>query len=711
MSRSLLLACALLAASAAGAAAQVKAGPEFQANTFTAYNQFIYSMTPVAIDPAGNFVVVWQSAGQEPDFNYGIYGQRFDRTGARVGAEFHVNSYSTNYQGEASVAALGEGRFVVAWESTGPDGGLNAVRARFFGLSGPLSPEFTVNTYTPGSQVRPALAAAADGRFVVAWHDLGQDGSGYGIYAQRYDAAGAAVGGEFHVSTYTVGHQSNESVGMAPGGEFLIAWSSQNQDGSSVGVYAQRYDAAGVPQGAEFRVNSYTTGYQGRPAVSAGGGGFVVVWHSGGGQDGNNYGVFGQRLDAGGAFLGGEFQANTYTFGPDVLPHVAADRAGNFTVIWTQYPSQDGNSEGIFGQRFLADGARRGGEFQVNTYTFTNQDYGAPAVDDVGNFVVVWSSRNLDGPASEAAAGQRFGGLLPAGLAVDESVNRVLDPGVPEEIKPSWRNVNGATQAFGSAGVRLSGPAGGTYTITDATASYGSVPSGAVAACTDCLAVNVGGTRPALHWDATLDERITPDAHGQQRAWLLHVGGSFSDMGPSNPFYRFTETLLHHGVTGGCGGTLYCPTASTTRAQMAVFVLVAKEGAGYAPPACGAPMFSDVPAASPFCRWIEELARRGVAGGCGGGRFCPDDAVTREQLAVFVLRTLDPALDPPACAPPNLFNDVPETSSFCRWIEELANRMIVAGCGGGAYCPQQPVTREQMGVFLSLTFALTLYGL
>ena len=79
---------------------------------------------------------------------------------------------------------------------------------------------------------------------------------------------------------------------------------------------------------------------------------------------------------------------------------------------------------------------------------------------------------------------------------------------------------------------------------------------------------------------------------------------------------------------------------------MAVFVLVAKEGTAYTPLACTTPMFSDVPATSPFCRWIEELARRGVVGGCGGGNYCPASAVTREQMPVFVLRTLDPSLDP-----------------------------------------------------------------
>jgi hypothetical protein len=95
--------------------------------------------------------------------------------------------------------------------------------------------------------------------------------------------------------------------------------------------------------------------------------------------------------------------------------------------------------------------------------------------------------------------------------------------------------------------------------------------------------------------------------------------------------------------------------------------------------------------------------------GCGGGNYCPTSAVTREQMAVFVLRTLDPALSPPACATP-IYNDVPAASGFCRWIEELTRRSVVTGCGGGNYCPTAAVTREQMGVFISATFGLTLYG-
>ena len=177
----------------------------------------------------------------------------------------------------------------------------------------------------------------------------------------------------------------------------------------------------------------------------------------------------------------------------------------------------------------------------------------------------------------------------------------------------------------------------------------------------------------------------------------------------TSAFYRFADSLLHYNITSGCGSGNFCPGASTTRAQMAVFVLSAKEPPGYQPKSCTTPPFGDVAADSPFCRWIQELAIRGVTGGCGGGDFCPDQAVSRAQMVVFILRTLDPTLTPPACTVP-VFNDVPASSPFCRWVEEAARRGITGGCGGGNFCTDDPVTREQMAVFLTATFGLTLYG-
>src|SRR5688572_15486293 len=255
----------------------------------------------------------------------------------------------------------------------------------------------------------------------------------------------------------------------------------------------------------------------------------------------------------------------------------------------------------------------------------------------------------------------------------------------------------------------FTGPAGPTYTIADGTGGYGNINAGATAPCTDCYSLGItSGARPVQHWDTTVLETVTPTS--ATKNWTLHIGDSFTDVPDSNPFYRFVEIIFHKGITGGCAANAFCPANSTSREQMSVFVLIAKEGAGYTPPACTTPIFDDVPASSPFCRFIEELSRRGVASGCGGNNFCPQNPVTRAQMAVFVLRTLDPALNPPACTTP-VFNDVPASDPFCRWFEELARRGVVSGCGGGAYCPNNSVTREQMGVFLAATFGLTLYGL
>src|SRR6185436_928043 len=123
---------------------------------------------------------------------------------------------------------------------------------------------------------------------------------------------------------------------------------------------------------------------------------------------------------------------------------------------------------------------------------------------------------------------------------------------------------------------------------------------------TNCYALSItAATRPALHWDATVLETFSPSAN--TKTWVLHVGDSVTDVPPSNSFYRFVETILHKGVTGGCGTGIYCPSASTTREQMAVFVLVAREPAGFNPPSCvaGSEVFNDVPASSPFCKWVE----------------------------------------------------------------------------------------------------------
>jgi hypothetical protein len=178
---------------------------------------------------------------------------------------------------------------------------------------------------------------------------------------------------------------------------------------------------------------------------------------------------------------------------------------------------------------------------------------------------------------------------------------------------------------------------------------------------------------------------------------------------PYNYFaWKFIEAVNNAGVITTCGAGNYCPNGSITRGSMAIFLLRAKEGAGYVPPPCTTPTFADVPCSDPLAPWIEELVRRGVTAGCGGGNYCPNNEVTRNQMAVFLIKTAEgPAYVPAACTT-DPFNDVPCSSPFAPWVREIVNRGITAGCGGGAYCPNNVVNRAQMAVFMSTNFLLPL---
>ena len=118
------------------------------------------------------------------------------------------------------------------------------------------------------------------------------------------------------------------------------------------------------------------------------------------------------------------------------------------------------------------------------------------------------------------------------------------------------------------------------------------------------------------------------------------TGTIFTDVPASHPLGRWIEQLYHDGITTGCATSppRYCPDTSVTRAQMAVFLLRAEHGAGYTPAPATGTVFGDVPASDPFAPWIEQLAAEGITGGCGGGNYCPNQAVTRAQMAIFLAR-------------------------------------------------------------------------
>jgi len=386
---------------------QVPVGPEFQVSSFTTARQ---TLPAVSMDGSAGFVVVWQTFfGDPPAFKRGVLARRFDPSGTPLdAAAFQVNTYTTDDQMYPRVAASAGGEFVVVWDSVGQDGSGQGIFGRRYDAAGlPLSPEeFQVNTYTISDQMFPAIAGRPDGDVVVVWKSFRQIGSALDVIGQRYDALGLPAGPEFPVTSGTDGSHQYPEVATNTAGDFVVVYYREDSSTLSHDVFAQRFDATGTRVGGEILVNTFTTGFQLNPSVTMQpDGGFLVVWESfaqGGGD------VMARRFDATGSPAGGEFRVNSYTTGGQgASPQVAADPDGNFVVVWLS-AGQAGSGTHVFGQRLDPAGSPLGGEFRVGSSTWS-QTQPSVAAAEHGVFVVVWATNPNPGPfAPDRILGQRF---------------------------------------------------------------------------------------------------------------------------------------------------------------------------------------------------------------------------------------------------------------------------------------------------------------
>ena len=253
-----------------------------------------------------------------------------------------------------------------------------------------------------------------------------------------------------------------------------------------------------------------------------------------------------------------------------------------------------------------------------------------------------------------------------------------------------------------------SGPTGGGVAATltgmlfaaGATVTVGGTPATNVNVLDSTSLTATMPARPA----GTINDVTVLDPNGVvgtlRNGWV----SDFLDVPDGQQFHEFVVPLVANGISAGVGGGNYGVNNSTLRQQMAVFLLKAVQGGCYAPPPCTG-IFPDVPCPSIFADWIEALAAEGITGGCGGGNYCPQNPVRRDQMAVFLLKAEHgSSYVPPACT--GVFPDVPCPSLFADWIEQLAAESITGGCGGGNYCPGSNNTRGQMAVFIVKTFGL-----
>ena len=242
----------------------------------------------------------------------------------------------------------------------------------------------------------------------------------------------------------------------------------------------------------------------------------------------------------------------------------------------------------------------------------------------------------------------------------------------------------------------------GTDFRPGATVTIGGVTAANVVIVND---TTITAVAPALSAGTANDVAVmnADGTHGTlSKGWVA----DFLDVPASHPFHDPVATLLSNSVTGGIRGGFYGPDRPTLRQQMAVFLLKSKHGVCYVPPPCTG-IFDDVPCPSPFADWIEALFAEGITGGCAGGSYCPGAPVRRDQMAVFLLKAKNGSgYVPPACVPPGVFADVPCPGPFTDWIEQLVAENITVGCGRSNYCPGSPNSRGQVAAFLVKTFDL-----
>jgi hypothetical protein len=405
---------------------------EGRVNSFTTSTQ---GHASVAALPRGGFVVVWESRRQE-DGSSGIFLQRYDATGRRVGGELHANVHTQGMQQRPVVAADGLGGTWVAWESTGQDGSLCAVMARRFddGFTGGTD-EILVNEHVRGQQGDVAVAADAEGRAMFVWTTPAERAAGRRVVARVFDAAGAALTPEWSVSTTEATDASVPSVDVDGCGRFLVAW-SESRAGEAARAHPSRilagaYDESGRPVWGPVTVSPADRRAHLEPSIAAdSAGGFAVAWMT---ADSEDYEVMARVFDAEGAALASARRIAAddglrYLCGVSM----ASTAEGRWFVAFNA-ARPDSPDLGIYGQVLSVEGTRQGALAPLNSSAAGMQALAVAvgarrsvALSD-GRFVVAWSGET---PDDREAAGLTL--LAPRGVDVHLESPPSPGPGGPD---------------------------------------------------------------------------------------------------------------------------------------------------------------------------------------------------------------------------------------------------------------------------------------
>jgi len=369
----------------------------------------------VDIRPSGGFLV-WQDSFTDGDGS-GISGRLLDSTLSGSLSSFRINEQGAGDQRRPDVALLSDGGAVVVWEG-GSNGNVD-VFARFMSPSNTwLGGDVLVNTHTAEPQDDATVIALQNGQAVVAWASYNQVSSTSlkDVYFQRFTSGGQKLGSPVRVNQTTSLNQRSPAAVTLSDGRFVVAWVSESQyftggtnEYYAVDVFARFYDASGVAQGAQFKINT-TLNLCANPSLAASvDGGFLAAWSQKQLESlSNSWDVVGRAVSASG--VGGtEHVLNNQQYGDQFGPKAAA-LGNDYMVVWTSL-RQDGSHEGVFGRFLGSTGAPAGDEFQVNTTAVSKQILPDLAADGGTRFLAVWSGFTGITPGFDVF-GQRYATVL-----------------------------------------------------------------------------------------------------------------------------------------------------------------------------------------------------------------------------------------------------------------------------------------------------------
>jgi RTX calcium-binding nonapeptide repeat (4 copies) len=428
-------------------ATPTKWGSEFLVNTITNGFQDSPTITKLA---DGRFLAAWTTDEGAPDGSLGgIDAQIFNADGSKSGAEFLVNTTTTSVQRDAATTGLSDGRFIVTWtDSSGID---SDVRGQTFNSDGTKSgDEFIVNAQTADKQGASTITAlSSEGRFVATWQTL--NASGFDIHAQVFEADGTISGSEQLVNTSTLNNQVAPAVAALSNGRFVVVWDDQiaQQDHD---IHAQIFNSNGSKWGGttEFAVTAAAT-YDTEPSVTAlANGGFIVSWSK---RGGGGFDIKAQVFDANGDTSGADFLINTTTTGHQTQSTLAGLPDGRFVAAWRDSSQTGGDASGdaIRARVFNADGSNPGAEFLVNTTTTSDQSEPSITVLADGRFVIGWIDLSATGgdQSNTAVRAQIFD---PRESAVQLYGTDLNDQSVGTKFNDLLKGAGGADHLAGGAG-------------------------------------------------------------------------------------------------------------------------------------------------------------------------------------------------------------------------------------------------------------------